>query len=78
MDYVISILVGIMAICAVFITVPPVIDRFRDRKIKQQERKIKNLIAEMEELNKRIELQENNSEEMLKLFSEEFKNYINK
>jgi uncharacterized membrane-anchored protein YhcB (DUF1043 family) len=54
---IVSILVSIMAVCALFVTVTPVIDRLRDSKIRQQEQKIKKLINEVEMLKKEMQSQ---------------------
>jgi hypothetical protein len=58
-DYIsiITIMVSIMAACAVFITVTPVIDRLRDRRLKKIENKMKNLIRQIEVHEKEIQIQ---------------------
>jgi hypothetical protein len=47
---IITIAVGLMAVCAVFVTVTPIISEARDRRIRRQEKKIKEMIREMENI----------------------------
>jgi hypothetical protein len=58
-DYIgiIGIIVSLMAVCAVFITVTPLIDRLRDRRLTKLERRTKSLMNQIEKHEREIQIQ---------------------
>jgi hypothetical protein len=71
-DY-IGIMASIMAVCAVFVTVTPVIDRFRDRRLNKLEKKTKSLISQMEKHEEEIQMQKKSLENIQNVYLNLFK-----
>ncbi|MDR1458716.1 MAG: hypothetical protein LBI60_00655 [Bacteroidales bacterium] len=61
LDY-IGIIVTAMSVCALFVTLTPIIDRLRDRRIRELERKTKRLLEQLESYEKRLQVQEKSLE----------------